>query len=55
MVMSESVYLPQSLLDVIDENGRDFGVTLILEQSKIMIVYMSDDERNAMWRLAVNE
>ena len=47
VVMSESVKELQSLLDVIDEYGRDFGANSSCEKGKVMIVNRSEDERDA--------
>ena len=55
VVMSESVDELQSLLDVVDGYGKDFGVRFSSEKSKVMIVNRSEDESNAMWRIGVNE
>ena len=41
VVMSESAYELQSLLDVVDEYGRDFGVNFSCEKSKVMIMNSS--------------
>ena len=51
VVMSESAEELKSLLDVVYEYGRDFGVNFSCEKSKIMIVNRSEDERDAIWRL----
>ena len=53
--MSESTDELQNLLDVVDGYGKDFGVRFSYEKSKIMIVNRSEDERNAVWRIGVNE
>ena len=55
VVISESAEELQSLLNVVDEYGRDFGVNFSCEKSKVMIVNRSEDERNATWRLGVKE
>lgn len=55
VVMSESADEQQSLLDVVDGYGRDFGVRFSSEKSKVMIVNKSEDECNAVWRLGENE
>ena len=45
----------QSLLDVVDGYGKDFGVRFSSEKSKVMIVNISKDESNAVLRIGVNE
>ena len=49
--MSESAEELQSLLDVIDEYRRDFGVKFSCEKNKVMTVNRSKYERDATWRL----
>ena len=51
VVMSESAEELQSLLDVVGEYGKDFGVKFSSEKSKIMIINRSDEERNVTWKL----
>ena len=48
VVMSESADELQSLLDVLDGYGKDFGVRFSSEKSKVMIVNRSEDENNAV-------
>ncbi|XP_063877492.1 uncharacterized protein LOC135109778 [Scylla paramamosain] len=55
VVMSESADELQSLLDVVDGYGKDFGVRFSSEKSKVMIVNRSEDESNVVWRLGENE
>ena len=55
VIMSESAEELQSLLDVVSEYGRDFGVKFSSEKSKVMIVNRSENERNATWKLEENE
>ena len=55
VVMSESAEELQSLLDVVDGYGRDFGVRFSSEKSKVMIVNKSEDERDMVWRIGENE
>ena len=55
VVMTESAKELQSLLDVVNEYGRDFGVNFSCKKSKVMIVNRSEDERDATWRLEVKE
>ena len=40
---------------MVDEYGRDLEVNFSCEKSKFMIVNRSEDERDATWRLGVNE
>ena len=53
VVMSESADELQSLLDVVGQYGRDFGVKFSSEKSKVMVVNRSEDE-NSIWRLGEN-
>ena len=55
VVMSESAEEFQSILDVVDGYGKDFGVRFSSEKSKVMIVNGSEDERNATWKLGETE
>ena len=55
VVMSECADELQSLLDVVGQYGRDFGVRFSSEKSKVMIVNRSQDEENITWRLGENE
>ena len=55
MLMSESVDELQSLLDVVDGYGQDFGVRFSGEKSKAMFVNRSEDESNAVWRIGEND
>ena len=55
VVMSESADKLQSLLDVVDGYGKDFGIRFSREKRKLMIVNRSEDESNAVWRIGVNE
>ena len=55
VVMSESADELQSLLDVVDGYGKEFGVRFSSEKSKVMIVNRSQDESNAVWRIGENE
>ena len=54
VVMSESANELQSLLDIVGQYGRDFGVRFSSEKSKVMIVNRSQDV-NITWRLGENE
>ena len=45
--MSESAEELQSLVDVVNNYRRDFGVRYSSEKNKIMIVNRSADERDA--------
>ena len=45
----------QSLLDVVNGYGKDFGVRVRREESKVMMVNRSEDESNAVWRVGENE
>ncbi|KAG0713413.1 hypothetical protein GWK47_016279 [Chionoecetes opilio] len=53
--MSESAKELQSLLDVVNEYGRNFGVKFSSEKSKVIIVNITEDDRNATWRQGENE
>ena len=55
VVMSECADELQSLLDVVGQYGRDFGVRFSSEKSKVIIVNRSQDEENITWRLGENE
>ena len=55
IVMSVSAEELESLLDVLHEYGRDFGEKFSCEKNKVVIVNRSEDERDATWRLGVNE
>ena len=46
VVMSKSAKELQSLLDVVDSDGRDFGVRFSTEKSKVMIMNRSEDDMN---------
>ena len=55
VIMSEGADELQSLLDVVAQYGRDFGVKFSSEKSKVMIVNRSQDEEDRKWRLGENE
>ena len=55
VVMSECADELQSLLDVVAQYGRDFGVRFSREKSKVMIVNRSQNEEDNTWRLGENE
>ena len=55
VVMGESANELQSLLDVVDGYGKDFGVRVSSEKSKVVMVNRSDAESDATWTIGVNE
>ncbi|MPC41059.1 hypothetical protein E2C01_034640 [Portunus trituberculatus] len=55
VVMNDSADELQSLLDVVDGYGRNFGVWFSSEKSEVMIVNRSEDESNAVKRTGENE